>query len=180
MKKKLLATTLALTVALSTYGTAFNSYAEEVWTVAAGDVSGGTSRDTQVTYSQASTFTVSIPKTVNLNATTKTAEYTINVNGDIASNQIVTVTPVDANADTADIIDFYMSEQSTAETKKADVLATVSQAETVWTAAETGALNGEGTAVVGTDKTGTISAQDLTSGAWAGTLTFDITLTDTP
>ena len=45
-----------------------------------------------VKYDQASAFTVTIPKSIALNSS-KSAEYTVKVKGDIIGNEIITVTP---------------------------------------------------------------------------------------
>lgn len=62
-----------------------------------------------------------------------------------------------------------MSDKGTVGTRKADVEATVTQAETIWSSAQVCAENG-------TDKAGNVSALGLTSGTWEGTFTFNIAL----
>ena len=89
----------------------------------------GTTRNTEVLYTQTSTFTVTIPKQIVLGET-KASDYTVNVKGDISSD-------------------------------KQDV--------TVWSSADVCKTDG-------TDKAGNVSAQDLTSGSWAGTFEFSIAL----
>lgn len=119
----------------------------------------GTTRETQVEYIQTSAFTVTIPKKIVLDST-KVSDYTINVKGDISSDKQVKVAP-DAS--------FYMKDQGTVGTKKADVEATVTQDITVWSSAEVCKTDG-------TDKGGNVSALGLTSGSWAGTFEFCITM----
>jgi len=123
----------------------------------------GTTRDTEVKYEQASTFTVTIPKTIVLGSE-KTSDYNVNVKGDISSDKQVKVAP-DAS--------FYMKDQATVGTKKADVEATVTQAVTVWSSEEV-CHNADGKQ--GTDKQGNVAALGLTSGSWAGTFQFSIAL----
>ena len=45
-----------------------------------------------VKYDQASSFTVTIPKSIALSSS-KSAEYTVKVHGDVIGNEIITVTP---------------------------------------------------------------------------------------
>lgn len=122
----------------------------------------GATRETEVLYTQTSTFTVTIPKQIVLGET-KASDYTVNVKGDISSDKQVKVAP-DAN--------FNMKDQAAVGIKKADVEATVTQNETVWSSAEVcNKAEKEGT-----DKAGNVSAQGLTSGSWAGTFEFSIAL----
>lgn len=119
-------------------------------------------KDTDVLYTQGSTFSVVIPKTIVLDGATKAADYTVNVKGDISSDKQVKVAPVDT---------FDMKDQAQKGTKKADVTATVTQDVTVWDSAEVCTTSG-------TTKNGNVSAQALTSGSWKGTFTFNIALED--
>lgn len=119
----------------------------------------GAVRETEVTYKQASSFTVVIPKTITLGEE-KTSDYDVNVKGDIDSVNQVKVAP-----DTT----FDMVDKGTVGTRKSNVKATVTQAETIWTSAQVCAENG-------TTKKGNISALGLTSGTWEGTFTFNIAL----
>ena len=66
--------------------------------------------DITVTYKQASSFFVTIPKTIVLDGWKQSA-YAVKVSGDIDADQCVYVAPVDGIADT-DIIDFYMKDQA--------------------------------------------------------------------
>lgn len=119
----------------------------------------GTTKDTVVEYAQASTFTVTIPKRIVLGSE-KNSDYNVNVKGDISSTDQVKVAPA-ASFDMVDI--------GTVGTRKANVEATVTQAEAVWSSAQVCAENG-------TDKAGNVSALGLTSGTWEGTFTFNIAL----
>lgn len=133
---------------------------------------GTTSKEVTVTYEQASTFSVTIPKTITLED--KEGEYKIKVVGDLSSDEKVTVTPQDDNAD-LDGINFKMSDTSNMGTssKKADVWATVTQDYVSWSSKELETANTKGV-----EKSGSIKGSSLTSGSWSGNLTFKIALTD--
>lgn len=136
----------------------------------------GTTRATEVLYTQASSYTVTIPKTITLDGATKAADYGVKVSGDISSDKKVSVVPQDVLADETGV-NFYMVDQATTATKKADVVATVTQNATEWTSAELCVKDADET-VVGTEKSGNVSAPDITAGSWKGTFTFNITLQD--
>lgn len=140
------------------------------WSVNQTDVGTGTTRSTTVTYSQASTFTVTIPKSISL-GTGKTATYNIKVTGDISSDQQVNVAPQDDKAD-KDGVNFKMSDTATTSDKKDDVWVNVIQSVITWSSTD---INAAGD--TGVTKTGTIDGSDvLTSGSWSGNLTFNISL----
>lgn len=111
-----------------------------------------------VTYTQDSTFSVTIPKTVELDSS-KTQDYNVTVVGDIASNEKITVVP-DAS--------FLMEDQSGASVLKDDVTATVTQAKQEFVYSE---ISGEGMTTGGN-----IDAKDLTAGSWKGKFNFAISL----
>lgn len=134
----------------------------------------GTTRETEVLYTQASTYTVVIPKKITLDGATKDADYGVKVYGDISSDKKVSVAPQDSIADTNGI-NFYMVDQATAGTKKADVVATVTQSVTEWSSAELCVKDSDNT-VIGTEKSGNVAAPDITAGSWKGTFTFNIAL----
>jgi hypothetical protein len=130
----------------------------------------GVTKETIVTYQQASTYTVTIPKSVTLESS-KQATYDIKVTGDISSDKKVTVTPIDDDA-SKDGINFKMSDTSVSSSKKDDVWVDVTQDSTTWTSSEIDEA-GE----TGVTKSGTIDGSDvLTSGSWSGSLTFKIAL----
>lgn len=138
----------------------------EPQTVAQTEADEGTTRNTEVLYEQTSTFTVTIPKKIVLGSD-RTSDYTVNVKGDISSDKQVKVAPETS---------FLMKDQSTVGIKKADVTATVTQNDIVWSSAEVcNKVEKEGT-----DKAGNVSATDLTSGSWAGTFEFSIALENVP
>ncbi len=126
----------------------------------------GTTKETEVLYQQSSSYTVVIPKKIVLDATTKASDYAVRVYGDISSDKKVTVAPQDALED-IDGINFYMKDQATVGTKKADVQADVTQDVVDWTSAEVTA---------DTSKDGNVAAPTITAGNWKGTFNFNISL----
>lgn len=108
----------------------------------------------QVTANQGSTFSVTIPKSVDLGST-GTASYEVRINGDISGDEVVRVVP-DAS--------FQMTQAG-----KTPVTAVISQTETEAGAMEL--LNSKTKLI-----TGQISAAGLTAGEWSGTFNFNINL----
>lgn len=131
----------------------------------------GAIKDTDVIYSQSSTYSVIIPKLIVLDGQTKDSGYTVNVKGDISSDKQVSVAPQDAITDETGI-NFYMKDQATVGTKKADVQADVTQDATVWSSAEVCVAD------TGTTKNGKVEAPTITAGSWKGTFAFNIALQD--
>lgn len=111
-----------------------------------------------------SEFTVTIPKSLTLSGADKNGSYTVAVEGDIAGNQFVSVTPEAT---------FAMQ-----QTGKADVTATITQTVNKFRGDNyTETLLADGTEVLfATGATGTIDAQDLSAGAWNGVFDFTIAL----
>lgn len=187
MKNKLFKTTLAATLACTMMlGAVAPVFAEVNETQQA---TGAQSMETVVEYSQDSSFTVTIPKTITLDSN-KTSTYEVNVKGDISSDTKVTVIP-DSTFTMSDI----SKGEGVTDGVKADVTATVTQEKTEWsdrevcvTKTESGDANNDGTTdegetittVVGTTEEGSISATDLTAGSWKGTFNFAIALEDIP
>lgn len=163
----------AATAATMIMGSAMPVFAATTETQGVGEeeATAGTTRETDVLYSQSSTFSVTIPKTIVIDGTTKDSDYTVNVKGDISSDKQVSVAPQDA-IDSVDGINFYMKDVSAATNKKADVEATVTQASTAWSSAEVGVAS------TGTTKDGNVSAPTISAGSWKGTFTFNIALQD--
>lgn len=139
--------------------------------VAQEEADAGTTRDTDVIYSQSSTYSVIIPKLIVLDGQTKDSGYTVNVKGDISSDKQVSVAPQDAIEDETGI-NFYMKDQAAVGTKKADVQADVTQDATVWSSAEVCVAD------TGTTKNGKVEAPTITAGSWKGTFAFNIALQD--
>lgn len=103
-----------------------------------------------------SSFTVKIPKKVILTGTANgSGAYTVEVSGDIAGDEVITVAP-DASV-------------AMKQTGKDDVTATIAQTKTTWTVADEELATGVRT-------TGTITASGLTAGQWKGSFNFDISL----
>lgn len=125
----------------------------------------GSLEEIEVTYQQSSSYNVTIPKTITLD-TTKQAVYSVKVTGDIDANERVHVVPVDGISNTEGV-DFYMKDQ-TPDSKKADVVATVSQSKLYWNSAEVA----EGYEAANNS----VSAPDLTAGNWKGTFQVAINL----
>lgn len=167
-KNKILTAVMAGTMIMGSTMPVFATESDP-WIVEQTESGTSATRETEVYYTQSSTFTVTIPKTLVLDAS-RTAEYTVNVKGDVSSDKQVSVTPQDALTDVQGI-NFYMVDQATATNKKADVEATVIQDVTVWSSTDICKANG-------TDRTGNVSAPGLTSGSWAGTFEFSIVLED--
>lgn len=143
----------------------------ETQDVAQKEADAAATRNTDVLYTQASAYSVIIPKTIVLDGETMAADYTVNVKGDISSDKQVLVAPQDALED-VDGINFHMVDQASVGVKKANVQADVTQAETVWSSAEVCA------AETGTTKNGNVAAPDITAGSWKGTFQFNIALQD--
>ena len=107
-----------------------------------------------VKYDQASAFTVTIPKSIALSSS-KSAEYTVKVQGDVIGNEIITVTP-DASVTLSD------------SNGKNPVTGDITQEKTEFSSTEVNTRSGGGTA------TGSILANNLTSGDWSGNFKFVI------
>lgn len=172
MKNKILTSFMAgamiMTSAMPVMATELTSGVTESQSILEKDAIDGTTRPTDVLYEQGSTFSVTIPKTIILDGATKASDYTINVKGDISSDKQVKVSP-DAT--------FDMVDQANVTNKKANVVASVTQEETIWTSVEVCQLDETATSI-GTNKDGNISATGLTSGAWKGTFNFSIAMED--
>lgn len=102
-----------------------------------------------VTADIASAYSVTVPKRIVIDAETKRADYTVSVSGDIYGNSELTVIPDNSFVLTSD--------------GKDDVTATVTQDKMLWVQDD-----------MGTVANGTVTAEDLTAGQWAGTFTFHI------
>lgn len=123
----------------------------------------------EVSYSQSSTYFVTIPKTITLGADKKAA-YSVKVEGDIVANKQVCVVPVDGIEDT-EVFDFYMADQIAGSTKE-DVVAEVSQAKFYW--------NHEETAAGYTETDNYVIADSLSAGKWKGTFQMEISMRTDP
>lgn len=128
-------------------------HAADVTNIGSFDVGEGTSKQSEVLYSQDSDFTVTIPKKIALGSD-KSAAYNVLVKGSVRADEKVTVYP-----DT----EFAMH-----DAVKADVMATATQKDTVWSCTDI--------TEAGTAKSGTVSAEKLTAGDWSGDVRFYINL----
>lgn len=135
----------------------------------------------EVTVSQKSTFSVTIPKTVVLKGDfgeVNKADYTISVKANIASDEIITVSPQTS---------FDMKDKSNIKTKQASVTQNVTKfvdSETKGTKlSEDSTVNPLDRANPGDEGTGSctgeIKVDKLTAGSWSGTFNFDISLKET-
>ena len=106
-------------------------------------------------YSQTSKFFVIVPKTITLDAD-KTSSYTVDANGDIASNEKTVVIP-DETVTMKDV-----------NSVKTDVIGTISQDKTEWLYNE-----------MNIDATSSVSVQNLIAGTWKGVFYFNVALANT-
>ena len=119
------------------------------------DITTSKEESTLVYVSQASSFSVIIPKTIILDGKTKSATYEVLVNGNIGGIENVNVIPDS---------EFVMSQKG-----KNDIKAIVTQDKTSWVYNE-----------FETKANGSIAANDMTAGSWKGTFNFTIELKSTP
>ena len=153
MKKKLLVTAMAAMPMLGMFG---GDYASATVTKEE-TFDKNTTEDVQVYLTQPSTFSVIIPKEIKetVNTSAYTDNYTVEVTGNIAGNQTVTVTP-DGTFDLT-------------QSGKGNVTATVTQQDK--TAVYNDLANGTTKSL-----NGTVTANGVTAGDWEGTFKFDIGL----
>lgn len=114
-------------------------------------------KQTEVSYSQNSTFSVTLPKKIPLNSDKK-GNYEISVNGDIKGDEKVVVIP----DSTITMID--------AEGKN-NVTGTITQIKTEFTYTDFISTSDDDRKT-----TGTISVANLSAGNWTGTFNFNISL----
>ena len=122
-------------------------------------------RQTEVLYNKSASYFVTIPKNITLDSN-KTSAYSVKVDGDIASDQEVYVSPIDSIG-SKDGFNFYMKDQSTKH-PKADVVADVTQNKFYW--------DYEDAANAYEETNNSISATNLSSGTWKGTFDFEINM----
>lgn len=156
-------------VSAETYGDSkvVNDSDDELYTTT--DSPWSTQQGATVTYEQTeidAEVTVIIPKSITIGSD-RTADYDIIVKGYAEECVEVRVEPHD-DIDDVEGNNFILSPTNIL---KSDVVATVTQEDTVWSAADITEM--------GTSKSGSISAADLTRGHWSGVLTFDINMIDT-
>ena len=175
---KAMAVALCLTMALGSSASAIAAevsvsgnvaYAENTENNVEWDAGESRYEDIEVTYSQGSSYHVTIPKTIALDAN-KQSSYSIKVGGDIAANEQVCVVPVDGIEDT-EVLDFYMHDQTEGSAKEA-VPAEINQSKFYWNSEEVSASYEE--------TSNYIVADGLSAGSWKGIFQMEISLrTDT-
>ena len=101
----------------------------------------------------ASTFSVSVPKTIQLDGAKKSASYKVTCSGDFPANKKVTVVP-EANVTLFSV-------------NKSEVIAAISQDKTEWLYDDN------------TEGKGTITADTISAGIWNGVFNFNITFENT-
>lgn len=121
-------------------------------TVTPQEVGEPSTQNVSVDATVASEFSVSVPKTIQLDGSRKSAAYKVTCNGDFPADKKVTVTPDGS---------FILSSAN-----KADETATVSQDKTEWRYDDTA------------EGTGTITAEGLSAGEWNGSFNFNIVFAD--
>jgi len=149
---------------------------------ASGEVSHDSNEDCQVSVSQTSTFSVTIPKYIVLNGAAgqvNDAEYEVNVTANIASDERIVVEPPE---------NFEMTDNSGIKTKTA----TITQPAYMFVETETKtSLFGQDLSYVAIDRAsegedgtalveGTVAVENLTAGEWSGTFSFNIELVNIP
>lgn len=158
MKRKLLVTAMAAMPMLGMLGG--NIASAKVVT----GITNKATEEVKVTVSQPSTFSVIIPKEIELEAKTNTdysEDYTVVVEGNIAGNETITVKPAASS--------FAMKQNN-----KTDLSASVTQTQDNQTAVYSELKNGAKKNLAGKVEVGGVSA-----GTWEGTFDFDISLTAT-
>ena len=145
-----LATAMLVSGTIPAYAATETSGATSTLSVETGEAKEG-SNQVSVYAEIGSQYTVTIPKTITLDRSTKTGTYTVSVTGDIAGDEAVKIVP-DASL-------------TMSQTDKADVTASITQDKTTWEVSE-----------FGTAGNGSISANELTAGAWNGTFNFNVGL----
>ena len=121
-------------------------------TVTPQEVSETSTQNVNVNATVASEFSVSVPKTIQLDGSKKSANYKITCNGDFPADKKVTVVP-----------DGSFTLRSA---NKTDETATISQDKTEWRYDDN------------TEGTGTITAEGLSAGEWNGSFNFNIVFAD--
>lgn len=107
-----------------------------------------------VDYSRDSSFTVTIPKNIEIDKKSKTGTYEISVSGDIKANETLSVSP-----------NSKVSMTDTTSQNNVDVDVTQTKSSFNYSDVANNSIT-----------TGQIDGSNLTSGIWEGTLNFSISL----
>lgn len=107
-----------------------------------------------VDYSRDSSFTITIPKNIEIDKKSKTGTYEISVNGDIKANETLSVSP-----------NSKVSMTDTTSQNNVDVDVTQIKSSFNYSDVANNSIT-----------TGQIDGSNLTSGIWEGTLNFSISL----
>ena len=136
-------------------------------TVYSGEITADSTEEVQVYATQASTFSVKIPKVITLDGQAGTAKYQVSVKGNINGEEMVNVVPTAS---------FKMASKG-----KADITATTTQTVQKFVnttdshADDSSFMNGvKPDAFITTE--GDVSVAGMTAGSWAGTTNFNISL----
>ena len=152
-----------MTLAAATILTSIPVMADDNTNVVTGNP---TSVDTRVEATVPSSYQITVPKKITLTVTkdssnggyTGYADYKVNVQGDIAANEIITVTPM---KDTIEL------NQSGKTSKSATVALDANELDSA-------AISG----AAGKDVSGTVTASGLTAGSWSGTAGFSVNVVE--
>lgn len=152
-----------MTLAAATILTSIPVMADDNTNVVTGNP---TSVDTRVEATVPSSYQITVPKKITLTVTkdssnggyTGYADYKVNVQGDIAANEIITVTPM---KDTIEL------NQSGKTSKSATVALDANELDSA-------AISG----AAGKDVSGTVIASGLTAGSWSGTAGFSVNVVE--
>lgn len=152
-----------MTLAAATILTSIPVMADDNTNVVTGNPTSG---DTRVEATVPSSYQITVPKKITLTVTkdssnggyTGYADYKVNVQGDIAANEIITVTPM---KDTIEL------NQSGKTSKSATVALDANELDSA-------AISG----AAGKDVSGTVTASGLTAGSWSGTAGFSVNVVE--
>ncbi len=166
--KKILAIALSLAMIM---GASTVASAEESQTVTQDEVA----QETQVTYTSAATYSITLPKTINLSQANPTMDYTITAKGNIGRDDVLSVAPVDEDGN-REGINILLSDIAS-NNKKPDLVVDVIQGKTEFSSEEMAVT--ENDTQVGTSTTGTLTLVSTPEGgtSYSGKLRFLIECT---
>lgn len=113
-----------------------------------------------------STYSIVLPKTMSGNAVNNAIDwdYNVNVTGDIAGNEYVSIVP--------------QSEFTLSQTNKPSITGSVSQDITKFYASDYALALSSDSVKFGTNVTGNVKANNISAGEWKGTFYFNVSLED--